>query len=507
MSYHISNQYIQQLNAAFFDYVKQKLLAFKAEENTEIGFILYFMRKIRADKGIRYIALGNNIVLFTYDKSHSKYDRTDAVTQFCRHLMIDMDCFRIIQIGITKSLDINNVYSNDVTQCLVQDFIDGTMVIYNPSLKDENRFTIHSRQQNEEASEENAQLSDNKEVSTRTKVGTGTFNCGKTFKKQFEENLIQQGTLLQNIPEDMKLNTCYIFNTTTNEEHIANFNGNVLVTVIRVKDEESCKTSWNGIIEEYDSKTSEELMSWLDQAFSNHSENMVTSLNMYDIISSFKANGVGNIVIPAEYKFDTWGKLNDYVSNCPYYTFQGLNIWTSDGRRYKIRNPRYTFVRNMMGNYPITPDRANIKNLFYLYWRLVKEHNLNYFIQIFDTINDGFYSNLFNEFRNKTHHMTRDLFDWYQNVNVNHTKTVVQLHAQRKYLVPFSIELHKKYKETRRPTTMRDVIAYINSQSAGRIFGRLYTPLAAEEQTAVEEQQPTTVVPETNGVVEQSVVV
>ena len=90
-SYHISDVSIKQLTTAFYNFVKESLLAFKLEENTDITFSLYFMRRIRAEKGIRYIALGNNIVLFTYDKSHPKYNRIDPITQLCRHLMMDLN--------------------------------------------------------------------------------------------------------------------------------------------------------------------------------------------------------------------------------------------------------------------------------------------------------------------------------------------------------------------------------------------------------------------------------
>lgn len=485
LSNHISNVRLGQLVASFKNFIKETFISFKTEESCDIPFILYFMRRLRAEHGIRYRPQGNNIVLFTYDKRHPKYDKNNDIVQLCRHMMMDLNNFRIIQLGIIKSSEIENAFAFSPIECVVEDLVDGTMVIYNPSLKS-NNVTIHTDDDNiggeetlEETVEETTDTASstiNDTISTRGKVGTSTFNSRVTFKDQFELHNRSNNIHLENIPGWMQ-NLCYVFNTTTQGEHIAQFNCNLLVGVFGFKPKTECDATWNNIIENYMSKTLEELDTWLDDVLTSHFTYMLRSYNISNIRMTLEANNVGKIEEPRKYSFSTWDAIMKYVHNCPYYTFQGINIWTPNGCRFKIRNPRYIYVRELMGNLPITPSLENKKNLFYLFWRLYKNHKMYEFLRLFDQTNNGFYSTLFDGFKKDVYALTNELFEWYQNVNVNHSKTVEQLHSEKKYLVPFCIELHKKYKETKSPIRQRTVVEYIRFQDAGRLYGRIYTPM------------------------------
>ena len=152
--YHISNQYIQILCKEFYNYVYQKLESYQRTKSKvgefakKINFATYFLRGIHRDKGIHYRRWGDDIILLTYDKNHSKYNNTDFVTQFCRHLVLDVSCFRIIQLGVPKCQKTDNkeLFWHDIKDCYVEDLLDGTMICYTPDLGDDHRLTTHTNE-------------------------------------------------------------------------------------------------------------------------------------------------------------------------------------------------------------------------------------------------------------------------------------------------------------------------------------------------------------------------
>ena len=68
------------------------------------------------------------------------------------------------------------------------------------------------------------------------------------------------------------------------------------------------------------------------------------------------------------------------VNNKSKY-FHGYILYGLNGDRTKITNQKYKDLCELKGNKPITIDQSNNKNLFYLYFRLLKQQNVNKFLR------------------------------------------------------------------------------------------------------------------------------
>ena len=91
------------------------------------------------------------LMQFFYDKGQKNYNKNHPICQICRHLMFDIDSMSIVSIGVTKSIDYNiflnnlklNINLNENTdyeqKIVFEEFLEGTMVIFNPFL---NKFNF-----------------------------------------------------------------------------------------------------------------------------------------------------------------------------------------------------------------------------------------------------------------------------------------------------------------------------------------------------------------------------
>lgn len=86
----------------------------------------------------------NVLYQFFYDKKINKYNKGNPIVQLCRHMLFDLNSMSIVSIGVTKAIDydkfMNNLKLNinlnekkDYSQkIIIEEFLEGTMVIYNP---------------------------------------------------------------------------------------------------------------------------------------------------------------------------------------------------------------------------------------------------------------------------------------------------------------------------------------------------------------------------------------
>lgn len=228
------------------------------------------------------------LVQFFYDKSLRGYDKHKPITQLCRHLVFDMSSLRIVSLGVTKSFDYdfmaNNIMganqtANALCDVRIEEFLEGTMVVYNPTLEGfgqqalvqhmdaeeaedqdrENKMTV-----NVECNDTSANVSDNNDkdtpitestddtksskqhklrdlgFSTRRKLGTSYFNNpGMTFAEMFKANNETTGVDLQSWSDEFRNSHCFVFNVEHIENKIINptpENRNTLVALYKLVD-------------------------------------------------------------------------------------------------------------------------------------------------------------------------------------------------------------------------------------------------------------------------------
>jgi len=499
-------------------------------KNINKSFIDHLLFKLYYNYGIKRRMINDHIALLYYSKSLKGYKTNEAITILCRHMMFDTRNLRIISLGIPKSLKLDefcksyDIDKDNSATCIskvrVYKFSEGTMLIYNPSLKKYSVTTITTKDDEEDTEEKEANsdtklekmdidnktqelIANNIEIkfnqqfmySTRKVVGTGCFNSVKTFFEMFEENNNIANTNLENLPEDFINDKVLVFNIEHPENrvissHLRNFN--TLCAVFQIKSEVVTQEQYDKIIAIEYSSTNEES---IRDAFKELGKDMVNqiqvasfkkqvqqynvNLHLPEIIKSFEtveADGITRKTININDL--SFNQIENIVQNKPK-DFQGYIIYGLNGERSKFVNLKYKELRGLKGNKPIVIEQWNTKNLFNLYWRLVKEEKIEQFIKEFDLNtgigglgnNEFMYTKLFNWFLSLVKNYSINLFKIYHNAFVKKTF--------QKSLIPFSMkplcgDLHTEYLKTKVPNSPTMVEQYIFKQSVNKIFWRLF---------------------------------
>jgi len=516
-------------------------------------FIEYLLFKLYYNYGVKRRMVSDHIALLYYSKNIKGYKPNEPITMICRHMLLDTRNMRIISLGIPKAVnldefckayDINkdnsetnfikdnvkdNVKDNDndetttldstvscISKSRIYKFSEGTMLIYNPSLKkhsittistkddeddvemDENTTTTNGKNHLDKSTQDlianNIEVKFNQQFmySTRKVIGTGCFNSTKTFFEMFEENNKIANTNLENIPEDIINDKALVFNI----EHPDNLiistkvrNFNTLCAVFQFKNEKSVEEQFNKIMETTYSLDNEDIIRNLFKELGN---DMITqiqvasfkkqiqeyniNLHLPEIIKSFEKledDGITKTTINInELSFN---QINDIVQNKPK-DFQGYIVYGLNGERSKLVNLKYKELRNLKGNKPIVIEQQNTKNLFYLYWRLVKEQKIEQFIREFD-INvelrekQFMYTKLFNWFLSLVRLYSINLFKIYHNAFVKKTFQKSDIPYSMK---PMCGDLHTEYLKNKVPNSPTMVEQYIFNQPVSKIFWRLF---------------------------------
>ena len=506
----------------------------------------YFLFNLFYHYGIKRRMVNEHIALLYYSKTAKGYKPNEPITILCRHMLLDMRCMRIISLGIPKAVkldDFCNTYNIDKTKSttnLTSDvsgnnevpiipkfrlykFPEGTMITYNPSLKNYNITPITSVSELNVETDENCEmdvempdidlqpnelqevhlgqehsidsLSEdfNKKMmfSTRRVIGTSNFSSMKSFMEMFEENNTIANTNLDAIPEDIMNDTVLVFNIEHPENkiissHLRNFN--TLCAVFKFKSEMASQSEYSNIVLADSDFTIRESFKYLGT-------NMVTQIqvpiynktllemglninfHLPEVITNF-ANTTKSYI---KYSTLSIEEIDNIVKNRSK-DFQGFIMYGLNGERTKISNQKYKDLKNLKGNKPIVIEQWNMKNLFYLYWKLVKDNNVEQFIAEFDvgltthTANTTLttknsYKQLFNWFSMLARKFALDLFRTYHYSFVK--KTI------NKPDIPFALkplcgDLHNQYKANKTPISQTMVELYVFTQPANKIFWRIF---------------------------------
>jgi hypothetical protein len=381
-------------------------------------------------------------------------------------------------------------------------FPEGTMITYNPSLKKFNVESITTETQEdgdeEPIGESNREITENMdaiqqnlnkqfnklfEYSTRKVVGTGRFSSTKTFLEMFNENNTIANTNLENIPEEVIQDKVLVFNIEHPENRIISNqvrNFNTLCGVFQIKSESQSNEEYSAIM---NIEFSEENAQSIRDAFTHLGNNMIiqihvavfknqvleygVNLHMPEVIKSF-VSPKGETINTDEISFSN---LINIVNTKPK-GFQGYIIYGVNGERTKIMNTKYKELKILKGNKPIVLEQWNTKNLFYLYWRLMKLQLIPQFIAEFDESGGWSYNQLFYWFANVAHGYAINLFKVYHHSFVKKTFDRNNIPYSMK---PMCGDLHNMYKANKVPISQTMVEQYIFEQPAGKVFWRLFS--------------------------------
>lgn len=475
---HYSDKYIQELCYSFYEFIKDVYLSYcendkktkKINEDEDDDpkiiskkFINHLILQFLLTKGIRRKIIGDNIVLLSYDKSHNNYKADDNTTKLCRHLIFDTSCLRIISLGIPRRNNINDLDTNKLTNCHVEIQYDGSMVIYNPALKNNSRIYKEMRYTNDE--DEIIKNPIDVAFSTRNKVGTSNFNSEDTFKVICLRNFETFKFNLEKLDNGFETLT-YIFNVMDQKEHIANDNINLLVSCYQFKPEKECQTTCSKI--QSISNLNEQSKKRLCIMFADLAKGMVKSLDTSEIESVYPEMKTPNKLNSDSDDLSGSTKL---LKDLPY-TYKGITIWDVNGARYKLANQNFEKIKKLRGNLPINLKECNHKSLFALYRRLKREHNIENFLSYFDT--DKSYKQKFIQFKQDIQTFTENLHQWYLDVYVLKNKGKDDI---PNFLYPLCYELHGIYLEQKTPIQKMDIIDYLYDIDIMSLYGRIYNPI------------------------------
>jgi hypothetical protein len=338
----------------------------------------------------------------------------------------------------------------------------------------------------------------------------------------FNENNVIANLNMENIPEHVLENRILIFNIEHPENKmISPFmrNHNTLCGVYKLKSIEQVNSEWQHIVElsknnintnsnpndnnetnnatnnetnnetnnDTNNATNNETINNIRTGFSILGKNMISKehiselndevskygvcFNTPDVVKSFerkKADGTPEVINTIDININT---LMGIVTNRPK-TFQGYLIYGINGERTKISNPQYKILKQLKGNRPVVIEQWNIKNLFYLYWRLIKQNIVHQFIKEFDVSGGWTYHQLFMWFSTLTRAYANYLFRCYHHSFVKKDMNKNDIPYSMK---PLCGELHKMYMANKCPITNTMVEQFIFQMPTGKVFWRLFT--------------------------------
>jgi hypothetical protein len=128
----------------------------------------------------------------------------------------------------------------------------------------------------------------------------------------------------------------------------------------------------------------------------------------------------------------------------PYY-IKGYTI-KCGSYRYKWLNPFFEEVKNL---------KINMNNHLLNYIELRRNGNLKKYLRYFPEHN-----HLFNEYKEKLHHLSNELFNTYKNVFIHKS---LEKNDIPYYLKPLVYDVHRNYLQDKQPTTWQTIKDYIHT--------------------------------------------
>ena len=357
--------------------------------------------------------------------------------------------------------------------------------------------------------------------STRKILGTGHFNSYKSFLQMFLENNMVNKIDLNKIPEEYVKDTVLVFNIEHPENNIISTikrNSNILCGVFKFKNEEQSNQEFEKITTITYSLENE---NDIKKHFEVLGHTMVTQIKVKDYKQHLYDNNIKiNLQLPKLIKYfekstsekstsekstdDKEDKSSDvkkdkeidvntfsleqleYIVDNKSKFFHGYIIYGKNGERTKIANKKYKDLCELKGNKPITLEQCNIKNLFYLYIRLIKQKNVQKFLKEFDTENTTITTTTQPLPVQFTLTSYKQIFMWFYSLVNNYAIKLFKVYHYsfvkktfEKKNIPFSLkpmcgDIHTMYKSNQIPITKFIIEKYLLEQTASKLYWRLF---------------------------------
>jgi len=441
------------------------------------------------------------LMQFYYDKSIPSYSKDKPICQLCRHMVFDINSMSIVSLGITKSVDIdtfNNVLKEGVVVD-IEEFLEGTMVIYNPRLAlfnktcDDNVVNLVDEADVVEDNKDVVVDSKSKyvrrkrefQISTRKSMGTSYFNNpGFSFQDMWNDTNTLNNNDFSVFDSDLDKWKQYglVFTLQHPENRIVSpyiEKRNVLVGCYKFGDTSVNKGKFDklfmNILNLGDKLDTDESF---EVGFMALTDNLVESVDVSTMQSMLKEVGIV-VDIPKTYGSLIYNNLDvfntevkHHLDECQQFDIGVILYNKCTGMRSKMRNSEYSELLELKGSGPITISDKNKEQLFKVYWNLRqrKDGSIKRFLQIFDNT-DLIYTNIFDWYKNCVHDITHKLFVEYLNAFVDKNKDKQDILYEFK---PLCGELHKLYLSTRAPTTKDKVIQFVNNLPFYQVYWRIF---------------------------------
>ena len=437
------------------------------------------------------------LMQFFYDKSIPSYGKGKSISQLCRHLVFDINSMSIVSLGITKSIDVD-VFKNDLKvgdKVDIEEFLEGTMIIYNPRLALFNKEVQESEEVVEDkVVEEDTDSAGNKEVvrrprrkrhfqiSTRRSMGTSYFNNpGFSFQDMWNDTNEVTKNDFSSLPLDTWKQYGLVFTLQHPENRIVSPDiekRNVLVGAYKFRDTEESVSKFNAIFSDIANLGDNEVKTKFETEFLGMVEGMVEVVPVSVMKTQLQDANINvdipkvldNVEFVSKEDFDV--KVSEFVEKCDQFDIGVILRHSGNGMRSKVRNTDYSELLELKGSGPITVSDKNKKQLFKVYWKLRqrKDKSIKKFLQIFDN-DERVYTNIFDWYKNCIHDLTHKLFVEYLNAFVDKKKERAEIPFEFK---PLCGELHKLYMDSREPTTKEKVIQFMNNLPFHQVYWRIF---------------------------------
>ena len=436
------------------------------------------------------------LMQFFYDKSIPSYGKGKSISQLCRHLVFDINSMSIVSLGITKSIDVEE-FKNDLKEgdkVSVEEFLEGTMIIYNPRLALFNKEVLQSETVCEDKSGEEGIDNSGSEVvqrprrkrqfqiSTRRSMGTSYFNNpGFSFQDMWNDTNELNENNFGSLPLDTWKQYGLVFTLQHPENRIVSPDiekRNVLVGSYKFRDTEESMSKFNAIFSDIANLGDDGVKSKFKTEFLGMVEGMVEVVSVTEMKNQLQDVNItvdipkvlDDVEFVSKEDFDI--KVSDFMEKCEQFDIGVILRHSGNGKRSKVRNTDYTELSELKGCGPITVSDKNKKQLFKVYWKLRqrKDKSIKKFLQIFDN-EERVYTNIFDWYKNCIHDLTHKLFVEYLNAFVDKKKERAEIPFEFK---PLCGELHKLYMNSREPTTKDKVIQFMNNLPFHQVYWRIF---------------------------------
>ena len=449
----------------------------KDGEKFEDNFLNVLLYKLLKEKGVKRKVNGQTIQLF-YDKKEVGYNKDDPVTQICRSLVIDAKTLRIISMGVPKSYNLDDYKDeypviSEESDFKVQEYPDGTMIVFCPELTNyDSSIMDHVNTESDTLTENEERVVKDIKISTRRKLGTGYFNnSNKSFADMFKENFELSGFDMNCLVDNYSKDYCFVFNVQHQDHRMITpgVSQNTLIKVYKTKSREISQKQFSLVISSLGQDT-------FDRELKTYFTDIVVEVPLEDFRKETNMDKLH--YLQQVYLTDmSWDGIDTYVKSLDCYN-QGICLVSPDGKRTKMRNPKYTVLRELKGHAPIFLEEKNRLNIFKLFWRLRQNKGqIAEFCKHFDK--GGMYMVIFNDFRNTIHQFTDTVFKTYHALNVERK---IQRDEVPWHIWPLLCDLHKKYREEKIKIYPHVVFTYINTMPILRVYERVFDPEGMKER-------------------------